>query len=208
MAMQNVDIKIVSGASSQWKKTTWVEKGTIDTIPKDKVCLVYRQVSATVMQHTGVYCGNGYVIDARGSATGIVKNKLDSYKWTHWGIPAGLEQSSATKINPPEVFKVLYTATVIASSGSTVNMRSEPNTLSDRVAKVGVGQEVEVLEETNSSWAKIMWGDKTGYMMRTYLKQNTTAPQQEVSWYVRIKCDSQQQAEQLAAILGTAAVAS
>ena len=62
MAMLNAaGIKIVSGATSQWNKTNWAQKGTIDSLPKDKVCLLYRW-NGSNMQHTGVYCGNGYFI--------------------------------------------------------------------------------------------------------------------------------------------------
>lgn len=203
MAMLNAaGIKIVSGATSQWNKTNWAQKGTIDSLPKDKVCLLYRW-NGSNMQHTGVYCGNGYFIDARGSNTGVVKNKLGTYSWTHWGIPEGLEQQSS---KPAEVLKVLYKATVFAESGSTVNMRAEPDTNSNKVARVAIGQEVEVLEETNSSWAKVLWNEQTGYMMRSYLATDATAPSKEESWYVRIKCDSQKQAEQIAQILGRAEV--
>ena len=200
MAMLNVDIKIVSGASSQWRMTKWVEKGTIDTLPRNKVCILYRQTSPTVMQHTGIYCGNGYVIDARGSEQGVIKTKVESYKWTHWGIPAGLEQTSTT-----EVIKVLYKATVTASTGSTVNMREEPDSSSNRIAKVAVGQEVEVIEDTNSAWCKIMWNNKVGYMMKIYLQKDNSTVKEE-SWYVRIKCNSQAQAETVAKLLGEASV--
>ena len=58
------------------------------------------------------------------------------YSWTHWGIPEGLEQQSS---KPAEVLKVLYKATVFAESGSTVNMRAEPDTNSNKVARVAIG---------------------------------------------------------------------
>lgn len=204
MAMQHVDIKIVSGASSQWKKTKWAEKGTIDTIPKNKVCLVYRATSPTVMQHTGVYCGNGYVIDARGSSSGVIKSKLESYKWTHWGIPDGLYDNEDITENA-EVINVLYKATVTASSGSTVNLRSEPSSGSERIAKIALDQEVEVLEETNTAWAKIMWNNKIGYMMKIYLKTDAKMKEEE-NWYVRIKCGSKTEAESLAKLLNSATI--
>ena len=36
-------------------------------------------------QHVGVYIGNGYVIEARGHAYGVVKTKLSSRGWKSWG---------------------------------------------------------------------------------------------------------------------------
>lgn len=58
-----------SGATSQWNKAEWAEKGTIDTLP-DKLCVVYRR-SGSKMQHTGLYMGDGTVIDARQTKDGV-----------------------------------------------------------------------------------------------------------------------------------------
>ena len=43
LAMKEVGISMKSGASTQWKTTTWGEKGTIDSLPQDKVCILYRE---------------------------------------------------------------------------------------------------------------------------------------------------------------------
>lgn len=34
--------------------------------------------------HIGIYVGNGYAIEARGSAYGVVKTAVASRDWTHW----------------------------------------------------------------------------------------------------------------------------
>jgi hypothetical protein len=47
--MKEVSISMVSGATSQWKKTNWEEKGAIDTLPKNKIACLYRQTSDGVM---------------------------------------------------------------------------------------------------------------------------------------------------------------
>ena len=78
-----------------------IEDGGI--IYKDKVCILYREsASANPMQHTGIYLGDGYVMDARGSASGVVYSKLSSYGWTHWAIPKGLYDGT-TSAKPEEV---------------------------------------------------------------------------------------------------------
>lgn len=203
MAMLNVGIKIVSGATSQWNATNWAERGTIDTLPKDKVCLLYRATSPTNMQHTGVYCGDGYVIDARGSRNGVIKSKLESYAWTHWGIPVGLYDGQ-TEENI-EVINVLYNAKVIAKSGSTVNFRKEPKAGAYCLAKIPLGEIVEVLEQTDDIWSKIAWDNQTGYMMSAYLEKiDNIEDNGEENWYVKIKCADRTEAETLAKLLGTA----
>lgn len=91
-AFAAVGIPLVSGANSQWLKTVWSEKGTIDSLPRDKVCSVFRKDSDGKMHHVGVYLGDGTVVHARGHAYGVVRQNLEDIDkpFTHWGIPAGL----------------------------------------------------------------------------------------------------------------------
>lgn len=203
-AMKEVGISMVSGATSQWNKTTWQQKGTIDSLPKNKICCLYRW-TGSVMQHTGVYLGDGYFIDARGSSTGVVKTKIEKYPWTHWGIPKGLYSTSELINNntttPQEVLKVLYKAEVIAESGSTVRLREYASSSANTVVKVPVGSIVDVLED-NDGWERIVWGEYSGHMMEQFLKKVEGTVENE--YYVKIKCASAQEAKRLAELLGTA----
>lgn len=55
------------------------EKGPIETIPEiPGVCVFYDG-------HTGVYVGNGEVIEARGHRYGVVLTKLEDRPWENWG---------------------------------------------------------------------------------------------------------------------------
>lgn len=201
-AMKEVGISMVSGATSQWKKTDWEERGTIDTLPKDKICCLYRQTPDQVMQHTGVYTADGYFIDARGSSSGVLKTKLSTttYKWTHWGIPRGLYTSKKDE----EVYEVLYKAIVSADNGNTVNMRTSPSTKASIIAKIPVGTPVDVLEE-QGEWNKIGCDGKVGYMMAKYLKkEDASQPEEEKTFYVKIKCSNASEAKRLVELLGKA----
>lgn len=92
-----VGIKVPHGASSLWKGDYWDEKGTIDKMPKDKVCFVFNETdSADPMGHVGIYLGDGYVVDARGHAQGVVYGKLESYAWDHYGILKGMKNEEVT----------------------------------------------------------------------------------------------------------------
>lgn len=183
---------MVSGATSQWKKTKWARKGTIDQLPKDQVACLYRW-TGSVMQHTGIYLGNGYVIDARGSSTGVIKSKLSSYPWTHFGQPQGLIKKEQTN----EVISVNYQAKVVADSGSTVRMRSAPSKEASVSATIALGTIVDVVEEAEG-WCGIMYNGQKGYMMSQFLEKTKS---EEGLYYVRIKCGSQSEAEQLASLL-------
>lgn len=199
---------MVSGATSQVKKTKWLKFDTIDTLPSDHVCCLYRK-KGSIYQHTGIYLGNGYVIDARGSNSGVIKSKLSSYAWTHWGIPVGLltntELNSTTTTIPKieEMIQVMYQATVIADSGSNVRMRNSASATADTIMKIELGKTVEVLSETGNGWSQIEYNNQTGYMMSKFLKK---VESEAGAYYVRIKCPSKEVAEQLADCLRQATV--
>lgn len=55
------------------------QKGTITTMPDIPGILVF------LPGHVGVYIGDGYVIEAKGHAYGVVKSKLKGRGWKNWG---------------------------------------------------------------------------------------------------------------------------
>lgn len=59
-------------------------------------------------------------------------------------------------------------ATVIAVSGSNVNLRKHESTSAALVDRVPINSTVEVLED-GGEWCKVRWKGKTGYMMRQFL---------------------------------------
>lgn len=69
--------------------------------------------------------------------------------------------------------KSMYEAKVIAAQGNTVNMRSVMNTASNNtiIAKIPLGTIVEVLEEPSSTWRRIKYDGKVGYMMTQFLEK-------------------------------------
>ena len=53
-------------------------KGSIETMPDTPGLAVWKS------GHTGVYIGNGEVIEAMATRDGVVKTKLQGRGWTHW----------------------------------------------------------------------------------------------------------------------------
>ena len=70
---------------------------------------------------------------------------------------------------------MVQTATVVADSGSKVKMRSKPSTSDGLYWEVPVGATVQVAENTGG-WAKVRYGDRTGYMMVEYLEMDALEP--------------------------------
>jgi len=167
-------VTLVSGATSQWEKTDWAERGEISTIPAGKTAFVYRQnkTNPNVMQHTGVALGDGTCVHARGTAYGVVRQKMSEHAWTHWAIPKWEEVEKEGD--------AMYQAYVTADTGSTVNMRSSPARSGSIVIQVPLETVVDVLA-VDGSWSKIREpGGKTGWMMSAYLQRKTDEDAQEM----------------------------
>ena len=116
--MNAAGISLVSGATSQWTKTAWAEKGALSQMPLDRLCLVYRQDSASVMGHAGIYLGDGTVVHAKGHAEGVVREQLnEGHRFTHYAIPQGLygaaEEDTAAPADVPANVSVNAPATAL-----------------------------------------------------------------------------------------------
>lgn len=93
---------------------------------------------------------------------GIVRDtKLG--RWTYRGRLEKVDYDGTEVVGT-----MVQTATVVADSGSTVKMRSKPSTSDGLYWEVPVGASVQVAEITGG-WAKVRYGDRTGYMMAKFL---------------------------------------
>jgi hypothetical protein len=102
-----IGITLPHGASSQWKGDYWDEKGAIDQMPLHTVCFVYNAMdSADPMGHVGIYLGNGYVVDARGHASGVMYSPLSSYAWDHFGILKGTKEEGGEIVSEPSCLTI------------------------------------------------------------------------------------------------------
>ena len=94
--MDFVGISFPSGATSQWEKVAWAQKGPISELPADKLCCVFRR-DGNKMGHVGIYQGDGWVTHAKGHDYGVVRTPLSADPWTHYGIPVGLYDEPYTR---------------------------------------------------------------------------------------------------------------
>lgn len=93
---------------------------------------------------------------------GIVRDtKLG--KWTYRGRLEKVDYDGTEVVET-----MVQEAKVTAASGSTVKMRSKPSASDGLYWEVPVGAEVQVAEITGG-WAKVRYGDRTGYMMAAFL---------------------------------------
>lgn len=50
--------------------------------------------------HVGLYIGNGEVIEAYGTAKGVIKSKVNDKRWTNWGWLSGVEDGDMPVTKP------------------------------------------------------------------------------------------------------------
>jgi hypothetical protein len=105
----------------------------------------------------------------------------------------------------PEVIKVAYQAKITAPSGKTVNMRQSASTSAPVIVPIAIGEIVDVVSVTGE-WSQITWCNKSGYMMSKYLAKVDGTEKNKI-WYVKIECDSEEQAKAFAQILKKAKAA-
>lgn len=82
------------------------EYGSISTMPELPGVLVFMD------QHVGVYIGDGYVVEARGHAYGVVKTKLSERPWTDWGKCPWIEYGKAEQKEENLILSFQRAATV------------------------------------------------------------------------------------------------
>jgi hypothetical protein len=88
-------VELPGGATSQWRSGLYSERDTIGMIPPHEAGIqVFREGSPGVMEHTGVYLGDGYTVEARGVQHGVVRRALTDGSWTHWGRFSGVTRES------------------------------------------------------------------------------------------------------------------
>ena len=127
-------------------------------------------------QHIGLVTSvNPLRIVHASSAAGCVTTDEKLGKWAYWGWLKDVKKPDGQSTVQPEpaegdeesVVDEEF-ATVIADSGSTVNMRTKAKTSAPLVERVPLGARVEVLG-TCGSWTKVKFGSRTGYMMTKFL---------------------------------------
>lgn len=87
--LQKVGVSLYGGgATTQYETSSnWVIKGTIDKMPKNLVCCVFKKRDDR-MSHTGMYIWDDTIIHCSGE---VKTDRLStSSGWTHFGLPAGL----------------------------------------------------------------------------------------------------------------------
>lgn len=167
-------LKYKSGGATTIFKTWCIETGPIETMPDEAGLAVFKG-SGTSMSHIGLYTGNGMVVDARGSAKGVLYEPIGAVAWTHWGRLADVDYEGHTGAGsgsctvPPT--DALYRAKVV-NVKTGLNFRTSPQLIENTIMLLKKDSIVEVLEDNvGGGLARVRFGNVTGYCTRSYLLQ-------------------------------------
>lgn len=126
--------------------------------------------------HAGVVTSVSPLVITHCSGPGIVRDK----KLGKWNYRGWLKKVDQEEGNGDTMATGTRTATVYASQGSTVNMRKNKN--GELLDRVPVRTTVTIREE-DGEWAKIVYGDKVGWMLKKFLLENENQATMEGSAY-------------------------
>lgn len=154
-------ITVPHGSNSMWRDSLF-EKGEIrGSIPVG--ALVFKLRNGDDFYHVGIYVGDGNVVEAQGTQTGVVQTRLTS--WTHYGLVKGIGYS--TKKDEVVGLKP-GTAYVDVPNDGTVNIRKAPTTSSTNLGTLREGDACEVLF-VEGGWARVRYASE-GYIMARFLR--------------------------------------
>jgi len=160
-----------SGGSTTIWNTWCTETGPIGTMPDEPGIAVFRGTTTPrpSMSHVGLYIGNGEVVDARGTALGVLRRPLNSYAWTHWGRlrDVAYNDDAPTAVVPTP----LYQAEVV-NVNIGLNLRTSPVNTTNTILLIPKGGVVDVLQDNaGGGFAYVRYFGILGYCTRSYLLQ-------------------------------------
>ena len=119
--------------------------------------------------HVGLYVGNGKVIEASGTKVGVITTDITNEKWAEWGELKGVDYGNTlAPASTPTPAPTSDVGSAIVND-TRVALRAAPSTSASILTRVDKGQRVQILQDT--SWTKVSYMGKTGYMMTKFLDQ-------------------------------------
>lgn len=153
------------GANGLYNKAN--KKGKIASFDKVNGRLVFKG-SDFKKTHVGVYV-DGYVIEAKGHAYGVVKTKFNAKSWPYWAQSPFFQEKTEAKPEPiaaPSTPKANDEYKVIADDG--LNIRKGKGTNYKKIGWLKCGSIVKISKK-EGAWSKLK--DRDGWVSSKYLKK-------------------------------------
>lgn len=120
--------------------------------------------------HIGLVDSTGKnVLNAKGTNSGFCLDKIDT-----WDYVAPLKDVDYDEIIVGNTVSttVLYIA-IVNTNGGTLNLRKTAN--GTKIGTIPNGAKIDVLDDYNSSWWKVQYNGKVGYVSTEYLKLDSSS---------------------------------
>lgn len=167
-------LKAKSGGATTIFNTWCSETGIRGTLPEEPGIALFRgTVDAKGkgnMAHIGLYIGNGEVVEARGSAKGVLHCAITDGGWTHWGRLTDVAYSgyiAAQQANP-----IYQAKTKDIKTSKGLDLRPAPSLNSNAIMYIPLDAFVDVFEDNcgiDGNFAYVRYCGIFGYCTRTYL---------------------------------------
>lgn len=150
--------------SAKYRDLTWRQEG----IAGARAGMLAFKRNGDDVHHVGLVTGEGTVIHASSAKGATIETPLDR-SWNllarHRYIEvAGDEREEEKNLNAYQM------QVSLADKDSTVNVRSGPSKNAERIGRLGHGAVVTVLEDFDSGWKRIAYGDSgDGYVDGRFL---------------------------------------
>ena len=134
-----------SGGATTIFNTWCTVKGVIGSMPDLPGVAVFRDKNG-VKEHCGLYVGGGMVVDARGTAQGVLHGTLASYRagWTHWALLDEVDYENST--TTPDEIHALWSGYVRTRTGGGISLWVD-NSKKTAVARIPEKAMVDVLDK-------------------------------------------------------------
>lgn len=152
------------------KSAAW---GGIDTLPERRGLFLHKT------GHCGVYIGDGWAIEAKSFAAGVVKTRVEGRGWESWAqLPFLQYPDTPAQEEPEEGPKTAWTGIVKTKTGGGINLWDTPlKTVS--VKRVLEGERVAVLSDERSGFVLARYDGVAGYADVQYLYDAAAAENPE-----------------------------
>jgi len=132
---------------------------------------VFLQGSQEHIHHVGVYIGDGFCIEAKGTLYGVVTSQLNH--WDHWGELKMVDYTDAAELENgeliPEAAGEQGQMARVENQNQWLNVRSGPGTHYPVQFRVSRGSTVRILDDTVPDWRQISYGGRIGWASAQYL---------------------------------------
>lgn len=160
------DGKVVYNAASDVSAggmyTRATVKGVIDTLPEVPGLILHKS------GHVGIYEGDGWVIEAKGFASGVVRSKLEATPWTSWLACPYISYAGFEDLLAEEPFKTPYEA-LVTTKTSPLNIWTDSKKTRS-LLQIAKGDTLTVIGYGDApGWWRVVKNGIAGYADGQYL---------------------------------------